>query len=180
MIGISRLLLSGHHRVAAQSPLAIDDGLSGFRTKNPTWNRLKENRKEIRMQKDEFNQQQKVFFRGKSDYTAVPTLETEPHKEPITLIYRNRNELKSAHLPFIDDGGLFIPTHESYTMGEVVLVKVDLPDNNEPLVLSARVVWKMPRDSQNGAPMGVGVNFPGSAGAALAHCINGLLNADTK
>lgn len=106
--------------------------------------------------------------------------DSKTETELLELTYHNRDELRLAYLSFIQGGGLFINTDREYPLGIALPMKVDLPDDNEPLVVSSKVVWKVPSGCQYGGPAGIGVSFVGNAGIALQHCIAGLLKTDSR
>ncbi|NKB77090.1 MAG: pilus assembly protein PilZ [Gammaproteobacteria bacterium] len=119
------------------------------------------------MQKDKFESKYQTADEYEQDRNNTPLSNPDPITHPIELAYKSQSELKMAYLPFIKNGGLFIATIEEYMMGQTIWVKVDLPDNNDPLLVSGEVVWKMPQESLSGGPQGIGVNFLGSTGGSV-------------
>lgn len=77
-------------------------------------------------------------------------------------------ELNHAYMPFVCGGGLFIPTTETYTLGETVLVHVKLPDQDKPLPIQGKVIWITPKHALYQALQGIGIQFIDST--AKSHC----------
>lgn len=59
----------------------------------------------------------------------------------------------------ISCGGLFIPTIKELPPGEDVNLKFRLPYPGRTVESSAKVIWRRPQDTHDGAPAGVGLEF---------------------
>lgn len=66
--------------------------------------------------------------------------------------------LHAAYMPFVADGGLFIPTPKRYRLGEEVFVLLRLPDEPASIPLAGEVVWIAPEGALGGQA-GIGVRF---------------------
>ena len=66
--------------------------------------------------------------------------------------------LHAAYMPFITDGGLFIPTPKRYRLGEEVFVLLRLLDDTASIPLAGEVVWIAPPGIHSGAA-GIGLRF---------------------
>ncbi len=66
--------------------------------------------------------------------------------------------LGAAHMPYIKNGGLFIPTTKSYRLGDEILVLLSLLDAGR-IPLAGKVVWITPAGALGGKPQGIGVQF---------------------
>lgn len=62
-------------------------------------------------------------------------------------------------MPFLRQGGLFIPTTDNLDLGERLFLLVRLPDDAEPLPVCAVVVWLTPARVHGRLRPGVGVRF---------------------
>jgi type IV pilus assembly protein PilZ len=62
-------------------------------------------------------------------------------------------------MPFIENGGLFIPTNSTYRLGDEVFMLLNLMDEQEKLPVAGRVVWLTPKGAQGKRTAGVGVQF---------------------
>ena len=75
------------------------------------------------------------------------------HQDGVVL-----DQLYAAYMPFIEGGGLFIPTGKSYAIGDEVFMLLSLPDEADKLRVIGHVVWIMPV-AQGHRPQGIGVQF---------------------
>ena len=64
-----------------------------------------------------------------------------------------------SYMPFLEYGGIFVPTNDEFKMGEEVLLVLELFDNPEKFFLRTRVVWINLSRTTNGQPQGVGLAF---------------------
>ena len=64
-----------------------------------------------------------------------------------------------SYMPFLEHGGIFVPTNDEFKMGEEVLLVLELFDNPEKFFLRTRVVWINLSRTTTGQPQGVGLAF---------------------
>ena len=67
--------------------------------------------------------------------------------------------LYAAYMPFVRNGGLFIPTKKEYELGDEVFMLLTLTDSKDKLPVAGRVVWITPRGAQGNRTAGIGVQF---------------------
>lgn len=89
---------------------------------------------------------------------------------------RDKAQLYAAYMPFIKNGGIFVPTTKGYALGAEVFLVLTLLE--ERLSLVARVVWITPKGAQGNRTAGVGLQFA-DKGAARDR-IETLLAASLK
>ena len=77
----------------------------------------------------------------------------------LSVTFEDAEALRAAYMPFIRDGGLFIPTAERVEMGDEVFVMLRLPGDGSGIPLAGRVVWITPEGAQGGREAGIGVQF---------------------
>ena len=65
----------------------------------------------------------------------------------------------AAYVPFLRNGGLFIPTNKRFTLGEEVFVLLALMDEAEKIPITGTVVWVTPKGAQGNRQAGIGVQF---------------------
>lgn len=80
----------------------------------------------------------------------------------IKYALNDKTELNLSYIPFINDGGLFIPTPESYALDDEVIVNLQLPKEKEAIVIKGKVVWVNPKHALHYVPQGIGIQFIGS------------------
>ena len=62
-------------------------------------------------------------------------------------------------MPFVKNGGLFIPTSKHYQLGDEVFMLLKLMDEPEKIPVAGKVVWVTPKGAQGNKVAGVGVQF---------------------
>lgn len=77
----------------------------------------------------------------------------------LSVAIEDANALRAAHMPFIVNGGLFIPTPRRFRLGDELFVLLRLLEDPRGLPLAGRVVWITPSGASGGRPPGVGVQF---------------------
>src|SRR5690606_21969644 len=82
-----------------------------------------------------------------------------PRQGILSLTIRDKSSLYAAYMPFVKNGGLFIPTNKTYAIGDEVFMLLTLTDSKERLPVAGRVVWLTPRGAQGNRTAGIGVQF---------------------
>ena len=82
-----------------------------------------------------------------------------PKQGILSLTIRDKSALYAAYMPFIKNGGLFIPTNKSYNLGDEVFMLLTLMDEQEKMPIAGQVVWITPKGSQGNRTAGIGVQF---------------------
>lgn len=77
----------------------------------------------------------------------------------LSLAIKDKAVLYSAYMPFIKNGGLFIPTSKQYSLGEEVFMLLKLMDEVEKIPVSGKVIWITPIGVQGNKAPGIGVQF---------------------
>lgn len=77
----------------------------------------------------------------------------------LSLTIRDKNALYAAYMPFVQNGGLFIPTNKPYQLGDDVFILLNLMDEPERIPVAGRVIWVTPRNSEGYRSTGIGVQF---------------------
>jgi len=79
----------------------------------------------------------------------------------LTLTIKDKAVLYAAYMPFIQHGGLFIPTTKNYQLGDEVFLLLNLMDEPEKTPVAGKVVWITPKGAQGNRSAGIGVQFSG-------------------
>ena len=82
-----------------------------------------------------------------------------PRNGILSLTIKDKSVLYAAFMPFIKNGGLFIPTNKSYKLGDEVFMLLNLMDEPEKIPVAGKVVWITPKGAQSNRAAGVGVQF---------------------
>lgn len=77
----------------------------------------------------------------------------------LTLSIKDKSALYVAYMPFVKNGGLFIPTPKSYKLGDEVFILLTLMDSSEKLPVAGKVVWITPQGAHGRRAAGIGVQF---------------------
>ncbi len=99
----------------------------------------------------------------------------------LSLTIRDKAVLYAAYMPFIKDGGLFVPTTKPYKVGDEVFMLLSLMEEAEKLPVAGRVVWVTPRGAQSNRAAGIGVQFIGddnTANKKIEAYLVGILESD--
>lgn len=98
----------------------------------------------------------------------------------LSLAIKEKAALYAAYMPFLEGGGLFIPTAKSFKIGEEVFMLLSLIDDPVKLKVVGDVVWITSR-AQGNKPQGIGVQFHEKSGGMEARLkIEGLLGNALK
>jgi type IV pilus assembly protein PilZ len=92
-----------------------------------------------------------------------------------TLTIKDKKKLYRAYMPFITNGGLFIPTKRNYKMGEEVLMLLSLMDEKERLPLAGKIIWKTPQGCDDNQAAGIGIQLSNKDGGKVKNKIEAYL-----
>ena len=82
-----------------------------------------------------------------------------PRQNILSVVISDKTVLNESYMPFVKNGGLFIPTKKTYSLGNEVFVLLTLMDEREKIPFAGRVVWITPKGAQGNRPAGIGVQF---------------------
>jgi len=111
--------------------------------------------------------------------TQSPENTAETHSTPERTILKlqivDESALHASYMPFIKDGGMFVPTeNDNYRFGNEVIVAMHLLSTDKKLAIPGKVVWISPKTGDNGTP-GVGIRFTGNTKAKIKLIIQTML-----
>lgn len=99
----------------------------------------------------------------------------------LSLAIKDKTVLYSAYMPFLRNGGLFIPTNTSYKLGDEIFLLLDLMDETDKLPLAGKIVWVTPPGANGNKTAGIGVEFndqEGSPREKIENYLAGSLTSD--
>jgi type IV pilus assembly protein PilZ len=99
----------------------------------------------------------------------------------LTLTIKDKAVLYAAYMPFVENGGLFIPTSKNYQLGDEVFLLLNLMDEMEKIPVAGKVVWVTPKGAQGNRAAGIGVQFNADDNTArnkIETYLAGSLNSD--
>ena len=77
----------------------------------------------------------------------------------LSLSIKDKTALYAAYIPFIKNGGLFIPTKRDYTMGEEVFMLLNLMEETDRLPIAGKIIRITPKGAEGYRTTGIGVQF---------------------
>lgn len=98
----------------------------------------------------------------------------------INLEIKDKHTLFSSYMPFVKNGGIFVPTEKTYSMGQEIFVLMRLLDTAEKLPVAGKVVWITPPGCQGNRVAGIGIQFSEENNADAHSKIETLLGGALK
>jgi len=92
----------------------------------------------------------------------------------LSISIKDMAVLYSAFMPFIENGGLFVPSRKVYELGDEVFILLGLMDETDRIPLACTVVWLTPQGAQGGRAQGK----DNPAKAKIEKYLTGMLNSD--
>ena len=86
---------------------------------------------------------------------------TAPAARPgmLSLSIKDKASLYAAYMPYVTNGGLFIPTTKQYDLGDEVFMLLTLMEDNERMPVAGKIIWITPSGAQGNRSAGIGVQF---------------------
>lgn len=98
----------------------------------------------------------------------------------LSLAIKEKAALYAAYMPYLKNGGIFVPTNKPYQLGDEVYLILTLMDDPTKLPIAGRVVWISPAGGGQRQP-GIGVHFPADeSGHAARSRIEDILGTALK
>lgn len=105
-----------------------------------------------------------------------------PRHGILSLTIKDKAVLYAAYMPFVKNGGLFIPTTRQYNVGDEVFMLLTLMEEKEKIPVAGRIIWVTPRGAQGNRAAGIGVQFSnqdnGQARTKIEAYLAGALQSD--
>ena len=96
----------------------------------------------------------------------------------LSLNIKEKAALYAAFMPFVNNGGIFVPTNRPYQLGDEVYLILTLLDDPTKIPVAGKVVWISPSGGGASKTPGIGVQFPGDdAGFSARKRIEDALGA---
>ena len=99
----------------------------------------------------------------------------------LSLTIRDVAVLYAAYMPFVENGGLFIPTSKTYQIGDEVFMLLNLMEESEKIPVAGTVIWIPPHNPQGKRAPGIGVQFNDADNVArtkIESYLGGMLTSD--
>jgi type IV pilus assembly protein PilZ len=96
----------------------------------------------------------------------------------LSLAIKEKAALYAAYMPFLKNGGIFVPTNKPYKLGDDIYLILSLMDDGSKYPVAGKVAWLTPAGANNNKAQGIGVHFPGDeSGVRVRHRIEEILGA---
>jgi len=80
-------------------------------------------------------------------------------KGMLSITIKDKSILYSSYMPFIKNGGLFVPTNRQYNLGDEVFLLLGLMGEPEKIPIAGKVVWITPQGANGKFTAGIGIQF---------------------
>ena len=77
----------------------------------------------------------------------------------LSLSISDEDTLYKSYMPFLKNGGIFIPTNKTYKLGAEIFLLLTLMDEPEKLPVAGTIAWVTPKGAQGNQAAGIGVHF---------------------
>jgi type IV pilus assembly protein PilZ len=96
----------------------------------------------------------------------------------LSLAIKEKSALYAAYMPFLNNGGIFVPTNKAYKLGDEIYLILSLMDDPNKYPIAGKVAWVTPAGAHNNKAQGIGVHFPADeSGVRVKQRIEELLGA---
>lgn len=83
-----------------------------------------------------------------------------PRPSVLSLAIKEKAALYAAYMPFLKNGGMFVPTTKPYKIGDEIYLILSLMDDPNKYPIAGKVAWITPAGANNSKAQGIGVHFP--------------------
>ncbi len=77
----------------------------------------------------------------------------------LSLAIKDRQALYRSYMPFVQGGGLFVPSTKRFELGDEVFLLLTVMEFEERLPIPGKVVWITPQGAAGNRKAGIGVQF---------------------
>ncbi|EGZ43940.1 MULTISPECIES: PilZ domain-containing protein [Neisseria] len=72
---------------------------------------------------------------------------------------KDKAVLYSSYMPFLEFGGVFVPSEDTFKLGDEVLLAIELGEDGDKKFLRTKVAWINPSRTSANRPKGIGLAF---------------------
>jgi len=108
----------------------------------------------------------------------VPASATVARPSVLSLPIKEKAALYAAYMPFLTNGGIFVPTTKPYKIGDEIYLILTLMDDVAKYPIAGKIAWITPAGANNSKAQGIGVHFSGDeSGRRVKQRIEEILGA---
>jgi len=109
----------------------------------------------------------KAAMNGQGQAPAAQGGGQAPRPAVLSLSIKEKAALYAAYMPYLKNGGIFVPTTRPYQLGDDVYLILTLLDDATRIPVAGKVVWISPAAGGSKTP-GIGVHFPADESGIMA------------
>jgi len=91
--------------------------------------------------------------------TTNPSVAPVNRPSVLSLPIKEKSALYAAYMPFIANGGIFVPSTKHYKVGDEIYLILTLLDDPTKYPIAGKIAWITPAGSHNNKAQGIGVQF---------------------
>jgi len=109
---------------------------------------------------------------------------TENNKGILSLNIKGKSALYVSYMPFVQNGGMFIPNKKSndYNLGDAIFVLLSIDDSKDKIPVAGKVAWITPKGAHGNKTEGIGIQFneldKGATKAKIEKMLAGALSSE--
>jgi type IV pilus assembly protein PilZ len=89
----------------------------------------------------------------------VPASPTVARPSVLSLPIKEKAALYAAYMPFLVNGGIFVPTTKPYKIGDEIYLILTLMEDVAKYPIAGKIAWITPAGANNSKAQGIGVHF---------------------
>ena len=89
----------------------------------------------------------------------APAGTTVARPSVLSLPIKEKAALYAAYMPFLTNGGIFVPTNKPYKIGDEIYLILTLMDDVTKYPIAGKIAWITPAGANNSKAQGIGVHF---------------------
>ncbi|MQQ99151.1 PilZ domain-containing protein [Glaciimonas soli] len=78
----------------------------------------------------------------------------------LSLAIKEKVSLYTSYMPYLANGGVFVPTSKPYRIGDEIYLILSLIDDTAKYPIAGKVAWVTPTGANNNKVQGIGIHFP--------------------
>lgn len=98
----------------------------------------------------------------------------------MSITIKDRKTLHAAYMPFLQSGGIFVPSNSQYKIGDEIFLLLKLVDSAENISIPGKIVWITPEGAMSHRVAGIGIQFTGPEAGKVRTKIEGILGGALK
>ena len=79
-----------------------------------------------------------------AENSAGPSVANPPRPSVLSLAIKEKSALYAAYMPFLTNGGIFVPTNKAYQLGDEIYLILSLMDDPSKYPIAGKVAWITP------------------------------------